>query len=102
VAEEKALISEFKTAQREAGKTRETRDKENKDPFLVKGLYVQLQEKKQVCKRERDRARERERERERERGQQNPLSCSSRAASEGETGERETERQGDRGTERGQ
>lgn len=48
VAEEKALISEFKTAQREAEKIRETRDKENKDPSLIKSLYVQLQEKKQA------------------------------------------------------
>jgi len=48
VAEEKALISEFKTAQYKADETRETRDKENNDPFLVKGLYVQLQEKKQA------------------------------------------------------
>ena len=46
VAEEKALISEFKTAQREAEKMRETRDKENKDPSLIKSLYVQLQDRK--------------------------------------------------------
>jgi hypothetical protein len=48
VAEEKALISEFKTAQREADKIRENRDKENKEPVLIKSLYVQLQDKKQA------------------------------------------------------
>ena len=48
VAEEKALISEFKAAEREAEKMRETREKENKDPALFKSLYVQLQDKKQV------------------------------------------------------
>ena len=46
VAEEKTLISEFKTAQREAEKMRETREKENKDPSLIKSLYVQLQDRK--------------------------------------------------------
>ena len=39
---EQALISELKTAQREADKIRENRDKENGDPVLIKSLYVQV------------------------------------------------------------
>ncbi|EKX54526.1 hypothetical protein GUITHDRAFT_100003 [Guillardia theta CCMP2712] len=45
-AAEKSLISEFREAEREATKILESREKEEKEPGLLKSLHVQLQEKK--------------------------------------------------------
>jgi len=47
IGEEKAAISDFRDADREAQKILETRENDEKHPQLVKSLYVQLQDKKQ-------------------------------------------------------